>query len=195
MTLKEITKYKKYIADVKRSLATEKRKFGAYDDSQGKRYYPPKAYVRLQDYKGGLTYLKWFQKNFPDDSGFPEFLFEWTIILFKTNKLKDAEKKAFETFCSNTYLFDKFFDKPIVPINKYECSNIDVPSYCDQLIYSSRQIDLADFSEWLIKYLTTEKFTTLSAKFIDISIRLKTESDYETRGYLLRQTRQLEDEA
>jgi hypothetical protein len=195
MTPKETDKYKKYIADVKRSLSAEKRKYGGYHDGRGMRYYPPKAYLKLQDFKGGLSYLKWFQKNFPDDSGFPDFLMEWTIILFMTGKLKDAEKKAFQTFCSNTYLFDKYFDRPIIRIDKYEFSNIDIAEYTKTFEYSSKQSELVDFSNWLTKYLLSENFIKLSSKFIDISKRIKKETDNESRGYLLRQLWQLEEEA
>jgi hypothetical protein len=76
MTPKQIEKLKKKIADVKRILAAEKRKFGAYDDSRGLRYLPTGYFVKLGDYEGGLAYLKWFYKNFPFDGGFPEFLFD-----------------------------------------------------------------------------------------------------------------------
>jgi hypothetical protein len=196
VTPKQEERIKAKIKRIKAELAADKKRWGGYyDDSRGLRYLPPSLYIQLGDFSGGLRYINWFHKNFPDDSGFPDFLFECTIILFKTNKLKEAEKKAFKTFCSNTYLFDKFFGRPIVPIDKYEYSNIDIPTYCDNFTYSSGQADLADFSDWLTKYLATEKFVTLSAKFIAIYIKLKTESDSETRGHLLRQSRQLEDEA
>jgi hypothetical protein len=114
MTPKQTERLKKKITDIKRTLANKKRKFGSYDDSRGLRYLPPKFFIQLQDFQSGLTYTKWFQENFPDDIGFPEFLLEWTIVLFKTGKLKNAEKKVFQTFCSNTYLFDKFFDRQII---------------------------------------------------------------------------------
>ena len=195
MTPKQIERVKKKIADIKRTLTAEKRKYGCYDDGRGLRYLPTKYFIQLADYSGGLTYTKWFDKNFPDDSGFPDFLFEWTIILFKTGKLKDAEKKAFETYCSNTYLFDKYFGRPIIPIDKYEYSNVDIPQYTDSFEYASGQTELADFSNWLSNYLSTDKFIKLIEKFIDIHKRLKSEHDIETRGYLLQQVRQLEDEA
>lgn len=83
MTPKQIERLRDKISRIKRTLAAEKRKFGWYDDSRGLRYLPTKYFVEIQDYKGGLGYLRWFSKNFPDDGGFPDFLFEWTIILFK----------------------------------------------------------------------------------------------------------------
>jgi len=195
MTPKETEKYKKYIADVKRALAAEKRKFGAYHDGRGMRYYPPKAYIKLQDYKGGLTYLKWFYKNFPDDIGFPDFLFEWTFILFKTDNLKEAERKAFQTFCANTYLFDKFLNLPIVPIEKYEYSNMDIPEFTDTFEYSSNRSEFSDLGQWLAKYLASKKFIQLKIKFIDLKIRIKAEKDPETRSDLIRKAWQIEAEA
>jgi hypothetical protein len=101
VTPKQIERVKTKIADIKRILAAEKKKFGGYDDSRGLRYLPTKYFIQLGDFGGGLTYLKWFDKNFPGDSGFPEFLFERTIILFKTGKTKDAAQNAFRTFCAN----------------------------------------------------------------------------------------------
>jgi hypothetical protein len=92
-------------------------------------------------------------------------------------------------------LFDKYFGRPIIPIDKHEYSNIDCPSYTDSFEYSNKKTELSDFSEWLKLYLATEKFIKLSAKFIDINKRLKNESDDETRLYLIRQMRQLETEA
>lgn len=192
MTPKQIERLKKKIADIKRTLTAEKRKFGGYDDSRGIRYLPTKYYIQLGDYSGGLTYTKWFNKNFPDDCGFPDFLFEWTIILFKNSKIKEAEKKAFETFCSNTYLFDKFFGRPIMPIDKWEGSNLDAPTFTKYFDYSSAQPELADFSEWLNKYISGEEFINRSDKYINIQKKLKTENDKETRHYLVMQARQLQ---
>ncbi|MCW5914937.1 MAG: hypothetical protein KIT66_10040 [Chitinophagaceae bacterium] len=195
MTPKKIERLKKKIADIRRTLAAEKRKFGCYDDSRGLRYLPTKYFVQLADYTGGQTYLKWFDKNFPDDSGFPEFLFEWTIILFKTGKTKEAEKKAFQTFCSNPYWFDKFFGRPITPVDMWHSSNFTTPEYTEALEYSSEQADLADFSDWLDKTTSTEDFVNRSKKYIEIYKQLKTETDKEMRHYLVRQAFQLEQSA
>jgi len=193
VTPKQLERLRTKISNIRRTLAAEKRKFGGYDDSRGLRYLPTKYFIQLQDYKGGLTYLRWFDKNFPDDSGFPDFLFEWTIILFKCGKTNDAEKKAFETFCRNTYLFDKFFDRHIIPVDKWEGSNLEVPGFTDYLDYSSGQSELTDFSEWLDNLTSTEDFKNRCDRYIDIHKRLKTEDDKETRLYLIMQARQLEE--
>ena len=192
MTPKQIDRVKKKIADIKRTLAAEKRKFGCYDDGRGLRYLPTKYFIQLADYSGGLTYTKWFVKNFPDDIGFPDFLFEWTIILFKTGKTKEAEQKAFQTFCSNTYLFDKYFGRQIIPIDKWEESNLETLAFTKYFDYSSEQKELADFSEWLYMLISSHGFINKLNKYIDIQKRLKNEDDLETRQYLVETAIQLE---
>ena len=192
MTPKQIERAKKKIADIKRTLAAEKRKFGCYDDGRGLRYLPTKYFIQLSDFSGGLSYLKWFDKNFPDDSGFPEFLFDWTIILFKTGKTKEAEQKAFQTFCANPYWFDRFFGRPITPLDMWHSSNLTRPEYTEVLEYSNTQPDLADFSEWLDKFISTADFINRSNKYVDIYRKLKTETDKEMRQYLVRHAFQLE---
>jgi len=191
MTPKQIDRVRKTIADIKRTLAAEKRKFGCYDDGRGLRYLPPGLFIQLSDYSGGKTYLKWFAKNFPDDIGFPIFLFEWTIILFKCGKLKEAESKAMQTYYSNTYMFDRFLNHPIIPLDKHESSNWETPSLASRLPYSCYDEELKDFGLWLVGFTASERFIEFKQKHIEINTRLKNETDEETRHYLVMQNIQL----
>jgi len=129
-----------------------------------------------------------FRKNFEYDKEWNGHYYAVKQV-FKSGDLKQAEQKAFRVFCSNTYLIDKFFGRPIVPLDKYENSNIDIPEFADHLTYLSEQPNLTDFASWLDKFTKTEKFVETSQKFIDIYRRLKTETDSETRHYLIRQAR------
>lgn len=196
MTPKQQERIKNKIKKIKAALAADKKYWGGqYHDGRGLRYMPPQLYIELNDFTGGLRYFNWFNKNFPDDSCYPDFLFEWTIILFKTGRLKEAEKKAFETFCSNTYLFDIFFGRQVTELKKYEGSNLETQKFADnQFCYSNTQDNLTDFSEWLDKFISTEKFILLGNKFLDIQKRLETENDTETRHYLIQHERQLVNE-
>ena len=81
MTDKQKEKIRDKIKKVKQTLAAEKRKFGGFDDSRGLRFVPMGLYVKIGDFDSGLKYLKWFKKNFPNDIGFPEFLFGNTATL------------------------------------------------------------------------------------------------------------------
>ncbi len=80
-------------------------------------------------------------------------------------------------------------------IEKWEGSNLQTQDFADnQFCYNSKQDNLADFTEWLEKFIATEKFILISTKYLDIQKRLKTEQDKETRHYLIQQERQLESE-
>ena len=193
MPPKQIQRLQKKIADIKRALAAEKRKFGGYDDSRGLRYLPTRYYLQLGDYKGGVTYTRWFAKTFPDDIGFPDFLFEWTVLLFKTGKFDQARSKAWQTFCSNTYILDTFLGNPVQPIAKYEWSNLTQVTFIDQFPYSHQQAELQDFSQWLVELISTDLFKTRKDRYIAIQQRLATEDDQETRRYLLNEAHQLEE--
>jgi hypothetical protein len=195
MTPKQLERLQTKIKSIRATLAAEKRKYGAYDDSRGLRYQPPSLYIKMQDYKGALIYLRWFQQNFPDDSGFPDLLFEWTFILFKVGKLKDAEHKALQTFCANSYLFDKFMGRPIIPIDKYEGSNLAIPAFADYLTYTHTQPDWLDFAQWLSALEQTPAFRDKCTQFIAWSKQLKTEHDLDKRRQLLAQIRTLKDSA
>ncbi|WP_205508911.1 hypothetical protein [Longitalea arenae] len=191
MTPKQEERIRTKISNIRKALAAEKRRFGGYDDSRGLRYMPASYFIQLADYKGGLAYLRWFGRNFPDDGGFPDFLFEWTIILFQCGKTKEAGRKAFETFCANAYLFDKFFDRPVMPIDKWHSSNVDIPEFTDQLTYSAKQPELAAFSVWLNDLIETADFRNRCDQYIEIYKRLGTEDDREARRALLMEARQL----
>lgn len=194
MTPKQTERLRLKISNVKKALAGEKRKFGGYDDSRGLRYLPTRYFVQLADYAGGLTYTKWFSKNFPDDSGFPDFLFEWTIILYKAGQISPAKQKAFETYCSNIYVFDKFLDRPIMYIDKWETSNLEGPSFLEYFQYNHQQPGLQDFAEWLQAFLLTTDFIQKANQFVELSKALSNEDDIGKRSYLVRQIARLKGE-
>ena len=72
MTERQIESIRKKIKKNRAVLAAEKRKFGCYDDSHGRRYLIALLYTMIKDYKGALKYFNWFDKEFPDDTGFPD---------------------------------------------------------------------------------------------------------------------------
>lgn len=188
MTSKQVERIKTKIKRIKAELAADKKHWGGYyHDGRGLRYLPPALYVQIVDYTGGLRYINWFRKHFPDDSAYAKFFFECAIILFKTKRLKEAERKIFKTFFTNTYVLDKFFERPIIPIEKYEMSYGEEPAYCEHFPYTHKQDELADFSKWLQEYQKSDKFISLSTKLVAIFKRLKNEKDSETRSYLINQ--------
>ena len=179
MTPKQIERIQKKIKDIRKALYDEKRMFGGYHDGRGLRYATLGLYLKINDYKGGLTFLRWFMKNFPDDIGMPDFLFEWTIILFKNGKIKEAEYKAIHTYIEAPFLYDKFFERPLGLNQNMEMN--------DFTFYSKNQKDLTDFADWLMEIEKSEIFQEAISNYTRINKILETEKDIEKRGYLLQE--------
>ncbi len=176
MTPKQIQNKLDKISKIKKALAADKKHWGGYyEDSRGLRYLPPELYLQIKDYVGALKYFKWFSKSFPDDIGFPLFLFEWTITLYKNADFKNAEILALKTFFSNSYIFDKFLDRQFLNLDKYEGSNWENPELAENLTYSKYQDELKDFAEWISEFLSSDKFYKIANEFVEIERKLKTE--------------------
>jgi hypothetical protein len=192
MTDKQIERIKLKITKLKKELANDKKIWGGYHhDGRGIRYVITAEYLKIQDYQSGLKYLKWFDKYFPDDSGYPIFLFEATVILFKCGKLKEAENKAHRTFFSNTYLFDKFLERETLQINKNESSNWEFESLTNDFHYRKSDPEFSDFTIWLEDILASRRFLDKAYEFIEIESKLKTETVMTKRTILVKRLSKL----
>lgn len=191
MTPKQIETRKKKIAEIKRILAAEKRKYGGYDDSRGRRYLPLRYFIEIQDYVGGYKYLQWFYKNFPDDVGLPDFLFESMIILYYSGMEKEAATKAIETFESNTYLLDKFLGRFSEPVEKWESSNMATADFANLLPYSAEDANLRNFVSWLNNLYESSDFKQPSQRILELHQLLKVENDVQIRRRILKEIDQI----
>lgn len=186
MTEKQIERVKAKIEKYKKALAADKKYWGGqYHDGQGIRYIIPEQFIKIKDYRGGLRYLNWFDKNFSDDSGYPIFLFEWTFILFKCSKLIDAAQKAQRTFFSNTYLFDKFHGKETLQLDKNESSSWEYESLVENFKYTSKDAEFAEFASWTETILNNRKFLDKANEFLEIERELKNEPVGPNRSRLV----------
>ncbi|MDQ6758198.1 MAG: hypothetical protein M3004_14845 [Bacteroidota bacterium] len=186
MTDKQIDQVKRKIEKYKKALAADKKYWGGqYHDGGGIRYLIPEQFIKIKDYKGGLRYLNWFDKNFPDDSSYPIFLFEWTFILFMCDKLKQAEQKAHRTFFSNTYLFDNFLGKEPLQLDKNENSSWELSSLADNFIYKNTDEEFIQFANWIVTVLSSRTFLDKANEFIKIEQQLKNEPVGQRRSELV----------
>jgi hypothetical protein len=187
MTEKQIERVKLKIAKYKKELADDKKFWGGYyHDGRGIRYVIPAQYIKISDYKGAVKYFNWFAKNFPDDTCYPIFLFEWTFSLFKCGKLVEAEKKAHRTFFSNTYLLDNFLGKEPLQLEKNESFSWESESLLKHFTYSNKDLEFTAFGEWIETVLQSRTFLDKANNFIEISRQLKIESEVEKRGDLIK---------
>jgi len=186
MTEKQIQRIKKKIRSCRAQLSAEKRKYGAYDDGRGIRYIIPELYLKLEDYKGCLRYFNWFQKEFIDDCGFPDFLLQWTFVLFQNKKYDFAEKKLYETFFSNTYLIPLLIGDDIEKVEKSETISTERIEFAKEVIAESSKIITEDFIYWLKEISKAELFAQRIRDFIGLQKLIEEEPVGQSRTDLIR---------
>lgn len=185
MTEKQIERIRTKIIRVRRALAADKKRWGGYyDDSGGLRYIAPSLYLKIRDFKGAMTYFRWFAKNFPDDFCYGEFLLEWSLTLFKLEKLEDAGRKVAEAYIRDTRVLNKFLGREVTMVDETIDSHERDWSAAQVLSYSAEEKDWADFAAWLELLLTSEPFLSMSKEYLEIRRQLQAERDPVKRGHL-----------
>jgi hypothetical protein len=182
MTPKQKERIQNKIKQIRKEIYEEKKLWGGYHDGRGLRYIPFELYLQIQDFKGGLTYLRWFTKTFPEDIGMPTITFMSSLIYFKNNKIKDAEKKALQTLFADSSVLDIFMSRPIQ--NKNE-SNFDQNSIKDFFLELEKQNDLTDFKKWLAEFEKSESYRKYKNKYQSLREKQKTETSQSLREKLL----------
>ncbi|MFN5092826.1 MAG: hypothetical protein ACK5EW_06200 [Bacteroidota bacterium] len=186
MTPKQIERIQNKIVKIKRALAADKRRWGGYyDDSRGLRYLAPELYIKIKDDKGALRYFNWFSKTFDDDMGFPFFLFEWSITLFKNGKLKEAEKKMYQAILRSESLIEKFLEQDFFSPHTTEKSSKDIIALLNNQLYDFSDAEFKDFSEWLSEIIASPNFEQQLNAYLAIEKKLKTEPVGDVRSELV----------
>jgi hypothetical protein len=173
LTPAQITRIQIKIIKLRKFLAAERARFGGYDDSAGRRYAILNLYVSIGDYKGAAVYLRWFFKNFPDDSGFPFFWEEACITYFYNNKLDQARSMAFNAFVSNPFIWEVFFMGIATEVEGIKpSSNWEGLELALQLPCRANQEQYVDFSSWLQDCLVEPKMQELIQTYFDLKLKI-----------------------
>ena len=189
MTPKQIEKVQNKIKRIRKEIYEEKRLYGGYHDGRGLRYIPFELYLKIQDFNGGLTYLRWFTKTFPDDIAMPEIMLMSSVIYFKNDKIKEAEKKALQTYFADSLTLDIFLDRQI---KNDENSNFDLKGLKDFFEDLKKQNDLTDFQNWLGDFEKTQTFKDYKSNYQELKLKLDKETNDKVVHDLLNKIHKLQ---
>ena len=192
MTEKQKQKIQKRIKAYRAILANEKKRFGGYMDSNGIRYVIPELYLQIQDYKGAMTYFRWFSKAFPDDIGFPAFNLFWAATLYENNKITESLEKVYETAFSNTYLLDLIAGYNPDPIDKSELSGSENLDYAKDIYTACIDLITIEFKTYLSGLVENKTFKENIARFIAMQKLIKDEPVGQMRTHLLNESNKFE---
>ncbi|MGV8962926.1 MAG: hypothetical protein ACOH2V_06060 [Candidatus Saccharimonadaceae bacterium] len=173
------------------ALAAERRKFGGYFDNSGRRYSISELYMRIFDYKGTITYKRWFEKNFPDDIGVPLLSFHWSNAYHELGKLQETKIYTIDTAFQNIYLHKLLLNREVNKIDMYEFGR-DMLEFAQLMIKDCGKVATESYFNWLSIFIETDEYKEPINKFIALTKLLKNENKQYKRIELLEQIRVLE---
>lgn len=191
MTEKQIEKIRLSIKKHRAALTAEKRKFGGFDDSGGRRYYISDLYMRIADYHGTITYKKWFDKNFPDDIGSPLLSLNWSIAYYKLGQIPDTKIYTIDTAFQNVYLHGLLLDREVSRIDIYE-HGYDMLEFAKSMIKDCKKVSTRPYLDWLTTFIDTNEYKEPINRYIELNKLLKDENNQDKRIELLNHIRDLE---
>ncbi len=191
MTEKQIEKIKLSIKKHRNAITAEKRKFGGFDDSYGRRYYISDLYMRIADYKGAITYKRWFDKNFPDDIGGPLLSFNWAVAYYELGLITETKIYTIDTAFQNVYLHQLLLDKKVTPFDMYE-HGYDMLEFAQSLIKHCKKVMTQNYRDWLLLFIDLDEYKEPVNRIIQLNKLLKKENNRDKRIDLLNNIRNLE---
>ena len=163
-------------------LRTEHQKFGAYDDSYGKRYWLAPLYLLAGDLPGALKSFKWFATAFPDDGGEPYHHLCWALALYRADDLAAATHKLRETMLANLYLIPHLLGQPQPKLDLWHSSNWDEKDYAEAAPHELLALwDLAA-RQWASATYASPALARARARHMEIFQQLRTEPPGPARG-------------
>lgn len=180
------------ITRIRSQLSAFKREYGFIDDGGGARYYLFYLYLLLEDNRRSSEYFRWYEKQFPDDSGEPIALLCWAIMLNRMGK--DGNKKLAETMLSNIYILPYILNEEHdFKIKKHSSnwSEEDLVDYIpDRIIEAIKPTDI----NWIRELYNSDTFKTTLSRHVELQIELENTPVGDTRSRLVNELYSLLDD-
>ncbi|MGQ1891483.1 hypothetical protein ACT29H_13665 [Thermophagus sp. OGC60D27] len=140
--------------------------------------------MKIADYKGVITYKKWFDKNFPDDIGSPFLSLIWAIAYFETGKMAEAKIYTIDMAFQNIYLPELLLDKEVNLIDMYD-HGPNMLDFAKSLTDDGKKLLTNNYRDWMETFMHTDEYKKPVNKFIALNKLLKDET-IDDQKYALR---------
>ena len=170
------------ITKIRSQLSAFKREYGGHDDSGGARYYLFYLYFLLGDNRRSSEYMRWFEKEFPDDSGEPFVLLCWALMLHGMNK--DGDFILARTMLSNVYLLPHLLGEEM-PEEVPHSSNWAQQDFLEYMPERVREAITEDDLTWIRERYYSDRFQKVLTRHIEIEQELESVPRGERRSALV----------
>jgi hypothetical protein len=170
------------ITKIRSQLFAFKREYGGHDDSGGARYYLFYLYFLLGDNRRSSEYLRWFEKEFPDDSGEPFALLCWALILHCMGK--DGDYILARTMLSNIYLIPHLLREEMTEEVPHS-SNWERADFLEYMPERVREAITEDDLTWIRERYHSDRFQKVLKRHIEIKKGLENTPRGDERSALV----------
>ena len=144
------------ISKIRAQFRRLKQEYGFINDGSGTRYYLFYLYFLLNDNKRSAEYIRWYEKEFPDDVGEPVQLLCWALMQHRIGK--EAAIRLRVAMLSNIYLIPYLLGEPIERIDSWFGSDDETPEYLEYLPEQVRNAITDSDLEWIKEMYYSEEF-------------------------------------
>jgi hypothetical protein len=171
------------ITKIRSQLLAFKREYGGHDDSGGARYYLFYLYFLLRDDRRSSEYMRWFEREFPDDSGEPFALLCWALILNQMRK--NGDYILARTMLSNIYLLPHTLGEKMDQVDISHTSNWEDSSLLEYMPERVQEAISEENLTWIRERYESESFKQVLSRHIEIEKELKDTPRGEKRSALV----------
>ena len=155
-----------------RKLRGEKADFGMINDGAGKRYFLGPLYLLMSDLEGAIDAYRWYEAEFPDDSGEAGHHLCWSLALYRSGDKDAARSKLQHTMLLNVYLIPELLDEPQEEIEMWHGCNRSEIQYLEYVPEEFLNLWDQAARDWAREQYESLEFQRVRDRFIAINKEL-----------------------
>ena len=147
----------------------------------------------MDDLEGALDAYRWYEEQFPDDSGEPGNHLCWTLALFRSGDVEAASAKLRQTMLLNLYLISDLLGEQPQEFEMWHGCNQAEIQYLEYIPPDFLNMWDRPAREWARQRYKSEGFRRIRDRFIEIHKELADLPPGPRRSELVREASALED--
>jgi len=189
----EPKKIKARIRRYERAFVEEREQLGYIHDGAGKRYRLGPLYLLMGDLQGALDSYRWFEAEFPDDTGEVFQYLCWALTLYRSGYRGQAADKLIQTMMHNLYVIPFVLGWDPQPLDIWHASDWHEIGYLDYMDPAILHLITDEEKNWMSQQCQSPKSMAIQKRFIEIHRQLKDERPGPKRSQLVKEVSRLED--
>ncbi len=169
---KDPKKIQARIRRYERKFRAEKADYGMISDGAGKRYLLGPLYLLMSDLEGAIDAYRWYEDEFPDDTGEAGNHLCWSLALYRSGDNEGASAKLRQTMLLNLYVIPDLLGEQQEEIEMWHgCSRSEI-EYLEYVPEEFLKLWHQPARDWAREQYESPEFQRVRDRFIAINKEL-----------------------